>query len=218
MENSERSNARHSVWLQTFTVNLEDLERCARTFLRKSDLRFGRWGFKSGEHKNGSIVFMLTSAKTKRDLVCAQKSMVTWQQQQSTILSEGCESRNNHRYAVVVQVLATQWNPWKTKTSQETENNLRKFPEAVTEAESYSYVQIIRIWQVLWRIILQSSNNYTSSIREKRNCRTSCTSNKRRDISRTIAVWISDDKWWLDSMKCCCYLRNDQDLLADGKS
>ena len=26
------------------------------------------------------------------------------------IISEGCESRNNHRYAVVVQDLATQWN------------------------------------------------------------------------------------------------------------
>ena len=51
MDNSERSNARHSVWLQTFTVNLEDLERCARTFLWKSDLRFGRWCFKSGDTK-----------------------------------------------------------------------------------------------------------------------------------------------------------------------
>ena len=38
-------------------------------------------------------------------------------------LSEGCESRHNHRYAVVVQNLATQWvqaYPCKTKTSQET--------------------------------------------------------------------------------------------------
>ena len=26
-----------------------------------------------------------------------------------TVLSEGCESRNNHRYAVVVPDLATQW-------------------------------------------------------------------------------------------------------------
>ena len=37
------------------------------------------------------------------------------------VLSEGCESRNNHRYAVVVQDLATQWiqsHPCKTKTSQ----------------------------------------------------------------------------------------------------
>ena len=28
----------------------------------------------------------------------------------------------------------------------------------------------------------------------------------------------SDDKWWSDSMKCCCYLRDDQDFLAEWKS
>ena len=46
--------------------------------------------------------------------------------------SEGCEFRNNHRYAVVVQDLATQWiqsYPCKTKTSQETQRNLMKFLE-----------------------------------------------------------------------------------------
>ena len=46
------------------------------------------------------------------------------------ILSERCESRHNHRYAVVVQDLATLWIqsfPCKTKTSQETEKSLRKF-------------------------------------------------------------------------------------------
>ena len=40
------------------------------------------------------------------------------------VLSDNCESRNNHRYAVVVQALATQWiqaYPCKTKTSQETQ-------------------------------------------------------------------------------------------------
>ena len=38
------------------------------------------------------------------------------------VLSEGCESRNNHRYGVVVQGLATQWiqsYPCKTKPFQE---------------------------------------------------------------------------------------------------
>ena len=25
-----------------------------------------------------------------------------------------------------------------------------------------------------------------------------------------------DEKWWADSTKCYCYLRNVQDLLADG--
>ena len=45
------------------------------------------------------------------------------------VLSDNCESRNNHRYAVVVQDLATQWiqsYPCKTKTFQETQRSLQK--------------------------------------------------------------------------------------------
>ena len=48
------------------------------------------------------------------------------------VLSDNCESRKNHRYAVVVQDLATQWiqaYPCKTKTSQETQRNLQKLQE-----------------------------------------------------------------------------------------
>ena len=48
------------------------------------------------------------------------------------VLNEGCESRDNHLYAVVVQDLATQWiqaYPCKTKTSQETQKSLQKFLE-----------------------------------------------------------------------------------------
>ena len=48
------------------------------------------------------------------------------------VLSENCESRNNHRYAVVVQDLATQWiqaYPCKTKTSLEKQRSLQKFLE-----------------------------------------------------------------------------------------
>ena len=48
------------------------------------------------------------------------------------VTSEGCESRHNHRYAIVVQSLATQWvqaYPWRMKNSQETERSLRKFLE-----------------------------------------------------------------------------------------
>ena len=29
---------------------------------------------------------------------------------------------------------------------------------------------------------------------------------------------IADEKWWADSVECYCYLRNVQDLLADGKT
>ena len=48
------------------------------------------------------------------------------------ILSEEGESRNNHRYAVVVHDLAIQWiqsYPCRTKTSQETQRSLQKFLE-----------------------------------------------------------------------------------------
>ena len=48
------------------------------------------------------------------------------------VLSDNCESRNNHRYAIVVQDLATQWiqaYPCKNKTSQETQRSLQKFLE-----------------------------------------------------------------------------------------
>ena len=50
------------------------------------------------------------------------------------VLSEGCESQNNHRYAVVVQDLATQCfqsYPCKTKTSQKTQRSLQKFLEPI---------------------------------------------------------------------------------------
>ena len=48
------------------------------------------------------------------------------------VLSDICESRNNHRYTIVVQDLVTQWiqsYPCKTKTSQETQRSLQKFLE-----------------------------------------------------------------------------------------
>ena len=48
------------------------------------------------------------------------------------VLSEGCESRHDHQYAVVVQDLATQWiqsYPCKAETSQETQKSLQKFLE-----------------------------------------------------------------------------------------
>ena len=48
------------------------------------------------------------------------------------VLGEGCESRNDHRYAVVAQELTTQWAqsyPCKTKTSRETKKSVQKFLE-----------------------------------------------------------------------------------------
>ena len=57
------------------------------------------------------------------------------------VLSDNCESRNNHRYAVVVQDLATQWiqaHPCKNKTSQETQRSLQKFLEPRGNQKSFT--------------------------------------------------------------------------------
>ena len=54
------------------------------------------------------------------------------------VLSEGCEARNNHRYAVVVQDSAAQRlqsYPCKTKTSQETEKKFTKVLRAVRKSQ-----------------------------------------------------------------------------------
>ena len=44
----------------------------------------------------------------------------------------------------------------------------------------------------------------------------------RRTKEGTPAVVLQSsslgEKWWADSTECCCYLRNVQDLLADGKT
>ena len=56
------------------------------------------------------------------------------------VLGDNCESRNNHRYAVVVQDLVTQWiqaYPCKNKTSQKNTENLANVPGARWESQSH---------------------------------------------------------------------------------
>ena len=77
--------------------------------------------------RTGTVV---PRAETSGDLITADHK----------VLSEGCESRHNHRYAVVVQDLATQRiqsYPCKTKTSQETQKELAKVLGADQESESH---------------------------------------------------------------------------------
>ena len=113
-----------------------------RTRIRKVMLQKRR-------HKNGSTVPMLTSVKNQKRSILRTEKCGDLTTAEHKILSEGCESRNNHRYAVVVQVLAIQWNPCQTKTFTGDGEEFTKVPMAVAEAESYSYVQFIRIWRVL---------------------------------------------------------------------
>ena len=71
------------------------------------------------------------------------------------VLSENCEPRNNHRCAIVVEDLATQWiqsYPCKTKTSQETQRSLQKFlepdrkPKVMYTDNSLEFGKLVKIF------------------------------------------------------------------------
>ena len=113
------------------------------------------------------------------------------------VLSDNCESRNNHRYAVVVQDLATQWfqaYPCKTKTSQETQRSLQKFLEPRRKPKVIYTDNFLGIRQSLWRSLLESLHVYTTQIRNKSDCWKSSAQSKRRYLC-SIVVIRSGWKW-----------------------
>ena len=133
---------------------------------------------------------------------------------------EGCESRNNHRYAVVVQDLATQWiqsYPCKTKTSQETQRSLQKFlepdrkPKVIYTDNSLEFGKACE--DLSWNHCTSTPHrSETNGIAEKA---------VRRVKEGTSAVLLQsglNESWWADSMECYTYLRNVTDLLSDGKT
>ena len=136
------------------------------------------------------------------------------------VLSESCESRNNHRYAIVVQDLATQWiksYPCKTKTSQETQRSLQKFleperkPKVIDTDYSLEFGKACE--DLSWNLCTSTPHRSEAhGIAERA---------VRRVKEGTSAVLLQsglDEKWWADSMACYTYLRNIQDLLSDGKT
>ena len=136
------------------------------------------------------------------------------------VLREECESHHNHRYAVVVQDLATQWLQsyrCKTKTSQETQKSLMKFleptrkPQVIYTDNSLEFGKSCE--ELSWNHCTSTPHRTeTNGIAERA---------VRRVKEGTFVVLLQsglDNEWWADSMECHRYLRNIQDLLSDGKS
>ena len=101
-------------------------------------------------------------------------------------LNEGSESRNNHRHAVVVQDLATQWlqsYPCKTKTSQEKQKNLMKFLERTRKPKV---------------ICIDNSLECGKSFEEL--SWDQCASTPHRSGLHNQSGL--DNEWWADSMEC----------------
>ena len=136
------------------------------------------------------------------------------------VLSDNCESRNNHRYAIVVQELATEWiqsYPCKTKTSQETRRSLQKFLEPDRKPKVIyidSSLEFGKAWEDL-------SWNHCTSTPHRSEANGIAERAVRRVKEGTSAVLLQsglNESRWADSMECYTYLRNVTDLLSDGKT
>ena len=136
------------------------------------------------------------------------------------VLSDNCESRNNHRYEVVVQDLATQWiqaYPCKNKTSQETQRSLQKFLEHERKTKIIYTDNSLEFGKdcedLSWNHCTSTPHrSETNGIAERA---------VRRVKEGTSAVLLQsglNESWWADSMECYTYLRNVTDLLSDGKT
>ena len=136
------------------------------------------------------------------------------------VLSERCASRNNHRYAVVVHKLATQWiqsYPCKTRTSQETQRSLEKFlepnkkPKVIYTDNSLEFGKACE--DLSW--------NHCTSTPHRSETNGIAVRAVRRVKEGTSAVLLQsglDENWCANSMECYTHLRNVQDLLSDGKT
>ena len=136
------------------------------------------------------------------------------------VLSENCESRNNHRYAIVVQDLTTQWiqsYPYKTKISQETQKSLQTFLEPNRKPKVIYTDNCLEFGKACEDL----SWNHCTSTPHRSETNGIAERAVRRVKEGTSAVLLQsglDEKWWADSMECSTYLRNVTDLLSDGKT
>ena len=136
------------------------------------------------------------------------------------VLSEGRESRNNHRYAIVVQDLATQWiqsYPCKTKTSQETQRSLQKLlepdrkPKVIYTDNSLEFGKACE--DLCWNHCTSTPHRSETNVIAERAV--------RRVKEGTSAVLLQsglNENWWAYSMECDTCLRNVTDLSSDGNT
>ena len=195
--NRREDLGKHSVY--THFPKDRNCEICKRTKVTRAPCR----------RRNGEAV---PRAEKFGDLITADHK----------VLSDNCESRNNHRYAVVVQDLATQWiqaYPCKTKTSQETQRSLKKFlelernPKVIYTDNSLEFGKACE--DLSWNHCTSTPHrSETNGIAERAVRRVK----KKKSTSAVLLQSGLNESWWADSMECYTFLRNVTDLLSDGKT
>ena len=110
-----------------------------------------------------------------------------------------------------------QFLPCSTKTSQET----HKSPQKLLESTRKPKVIYTNNSLEFGKSCEELSWTHCTSTPHRSETNGIAETAVRRIKEGTSAVLLQsglDDKWWADSMECCCYLRNIQDLLSDEKT
>ena len=212
LQGGSHASSSHEASLEPTTKRREDLgkhivythfpkdrncEICKRTKITRAPCR----------RRNGEAV---PRAEKVGDLITADHK----------VLCDKCESRNNHRYAVVVQDPATQWiqaYPCKTKTSRETQRSLQKFLEPERKPKGIYTDNSLECGKACEDL----SWNHCTSTPHRSETNGIAERAVRRIKEGTSAVLLPsglNESWWADSMECYTYLRNVTDLLSDGKT
>ena len=177
------------VWLQPF--NLEDREAYVLAHSSEranSDLEGG--ASKVETQKTEAQRSCLLPQQTKRDLFCDQKSTVTWQEQSTKSptkdvnLGTVTDTLTWYKFSPLSGIRVKPRLHRRRRRIYESLQKPSKKPKVIHTDNLLECSKHCE--ELLW-------NHRTTTLhkrRDKRNCRTSCTSSIRRDISRIIAIWI----------------------------
>ena len=136
------------------------------------------------------------------------------------VLNEGCESRDRHGTLSWYKILPLNGFNLirvKTKSSHETERNLSQFLEPSHKPTVVHTDNVMEFGKACEDL----SWNHRTSTPHRSETNGIAGRAIRRVKEGTSAVLLQsglDERWWSDSVECYCYLRNVQDLLADGKT
>ena len=128
-------------------------------------------------------------------------------------------THTNHRCAVVVPDLATQWiqsYPCETTTSQATQKNMMKFLEPTRKPKVICTDDFLEFGKSCEDL----SWNHCKSTPHRTKTNGIAGGAVRRVKEGTSGALLQSglgNAWSADSMECYCHLRNIQDLLSEGK-
>ena len=221
-------------WVEDFTVNLIPTEVPSPAHISKDSEHSTKVATKSRKHgifthfpkdRNCDVCLRtkITKASCRRrtgeSLPRAEKfgDLITADHK---VFDKGCESERQSPVRCRVQDLSTLWiqsYPCETKFAHETEKSFLKFLEPSHRPK----VDFTDNSMEFGEVCEDLSWNHRTSTPHRSETNGIAERAVRRVKEGTSAVLPQsglDERWWSDSMECYCYLRNVQDLLADGKT